>query len=124
VVALYTNGLESPRSETWWFTIKQVGRIEGRVYDAASGEPIAGAWLTAFLDGSSTTEDGSYWLRVQADRQVTISVEADGYEPQQTPATVSEGTTLVVDFHLSPVTTTTANSTTTTTATDSTTTGP
>jgi hypothetical protein len=89
--------------------------IEGRVYDAESGAPIAGAsvWLGQFIglyDGrelmsTTTAEDGTYALRfgcrregflvANAHRVDTIGATADGFnEGWGTPKCVSTLQTL------------------------------
>lgn len=80
-----------------------VGRVSGRVTDAATGQPIAGATVTA--DGSHdratrTGADGSYSLTLLGgDYQVTVG-GVFGYRNHTATVTVTRGTTTGHDVAL------------------------
>ncbi|MFV1988462.1 MAG: von Willebrand factor type A domain-containing protein, partial [Gemmatimonadota bacterium] len=80
--------------------------IEGRVRDAATGEPLGGAQV--FVDGTVaaalTGPDGRYTLalndRLLADGSVSITVRLVGYADQSRSLEVEVGETRTLDFSL------------------------
>lgn len=75
--------------------------ITGIVTDAETGEPIAGARVTA--DGRSVTtgSDGRYSLTVGIG-SYTLSVNSEGYETQTKSLDATEKGTYTIDFSLAP----------------------
>ena len=77
------------------------GQLEGQVTDAATGDPLQGALITAEPTGDQATTDlnGNYVMSLSAgDYQVTASL--DGYVSQTLPATIAVSETTVLDFAL------------------------
>lgn len=66
---------------------------KNRVFDSATGEPIAGAKITLPQDGYSTRTDssGNFTLNTYIDGQTVLSVEKPGYKPYS--VTVNKGDT-------------------------------
>lgn len=78
------------------------GTITGRVTDAATGTPIAGARVEVANTElrAATTEDGKFALtNVPVGTQV-VQVRMLGYAPQQQTVTVADGETLTLQFVL------------------------
>jgi Ca-activated chloride channel family protein len=82
----------------------QTGSVAGRVTDAVSGQPAAGAMLAVEGTGLFTRSDdeGRYALQGVPAGERTIAVELIGYAPQRRQVTVTAGQTTVVDLVLVP----------------------
>ena len=79
----------------------QTGTVTGRVSDASSAAPVAGALVTAIGTPrtSTTREDGTYRLLVNAGVHV-LRVNRIGYAPGFDTVTVAAGATVTQDFAL------------------------
>lgn len=79
------------------------GTITGRVTDAASGTPLAGAAVRvgATQIGAQTGDDGRYTIRGVAAGTVQIQVNRIGYEAKKATVTVTAGGTATADVTLS-----------------------
>ena len=86
--------------------VDETASIEGVVTDAVTGEPIAGATVTATIpDGTpveaTTDDEGQYVLEgLEADRAYTVTATADGYEATTTTALAPAGEPATVDLEL------------------------
>ena len=85
----------------------QAPAITGRVTDAETGAPIAGATVTAVdSDGGETTtttdDDGTFTLQGLTPGEFTLIADADGYEPASTTVTVEDAQVTTVDLALEP----------------------
>ncbi len=78
------------------------GTITGTVTDAATGDPIGGATVTADGYTTMTASDGTYTLADMPVGSYTVTASATGYSDQSKAADVLENQTTVVDFALSP----------------------
>ena len=79
------------------------GTVTGKVTDAASGAPLAGAAVrigTTQL-GSQTADDGRYTIRGVPAGAVQIQVNRIGYEAKKAAVTVTAGGTATADITLS-----------------------
>ncbi|MFG2063258.1 S8 family serine peptidase [Micromonospora sp. NPDC048871] len=76
-----------------------IGRVTGRVTDAADGDPIVGATVTDGTRSITTGPDGRYALSVSAG-EITLTVSAYGYAGQTATVTVAEGGAVTRDFAL------------------------
>ncbi|PMR59143.1 peptidase S8 [Verrucosispora sp. ts21] len=76
-----------------------IGRVTGRVTDAADGDPVNGATVTDGTRTTSTGPDGRYTLSVPAGES-TVTVSAYGYAGQSATVTVAEGGAVTRDFAL------------------------
>ena len=94
---------------------QQQGSITGRVFDAASGQPIAAAQvaIVGTTLGSQTNSDGVYTIRGVSPGSVEVRVLRVGFAEQRQTVTVSSGQQVTADFRmavapisLSPVVTT------------------
>jgi subtilisin family serine protease len=88
---------QSPRGDT--------ATLAGTVTDAATGDPIAGATVTATgeIDRTATTdEDGAYELSLVAG-SFDVSVEVYGYGGETTTVDLTAGETTTLDFALDPL---------------------
>ncbi|WP_175480088.1 carboxypeptidase-like regulatory domain-containing protein [Natrinema salaciae] len=74
------------------------GTVEGTVTDT-DGEPIADATVTVGDQQTTTDEDGSYALELEAG-EYTLAVSADGYEDASEDVAVDAGATATVDVTL------------------------
>jgi len=79
------------------------GSITGTVTDSGTGDPIAGASVSADT-GQSTSTDGSgnYTLGGVPTGDRTVTASASGYVTLQAQTTVNDGGTSTVDFALDP----------------------
>lgn len=68
-----------------WLGFKRGVVVEGRVIDALTGNPIAGARVSIGLKDTTTDQGGNFKLRISQLGQETI-VNAEGYEPLRTNA--------------------------------------
>lgn len=107
---------EPQRLVTLDFTLTRGGRVEGKVYDARSGQPVPWAdvvLVTGMMGGgtapvgTTTQEDGRYVLEnVIPGIVLRAEARAPGYSPggfdynPKTPSTVKSGETLVLDVPL------------------------
>lgn len=83
--------------------IPTTGQIAGIVKDAATGNPIEGATVTADAHSALTSADGSYSIELQPGTY-TVNVSADGYEESsQTGVIVEVGESTTVSFQLTPI---------------------
>ncbi len=79
------------------------GTISGTVTDSSTGDPIAGATVTANGVSVSTGTDGTYSIEVPPGTY-DVTGSADGYEDSsKTGVTVVAGETTPVDFELTPI---------------------
>ena len=98
---------QSPRGEA--------ATLTGTVTDAVSGDPIAGATVTATgeLDRTVTTdENGAYELLLIAG-SFDVTTEAYGYAPETTTVDLVAGETTTLDIALDPLPTTVVSGTVT-----------
>lgn len=80
---------------------QQTVTIRGTVYDAASGEPIADANVTAGALSVKTDSSGHYELTGLSAGQITVTAEKAGYEPlTQTTPLLQLGQTYELNFNL------------------------
>ena len=81
-----------------------VGILQGRITDAASGQPIPSAQLRVdgTTIGTESKETGEYTLGVPPGTH-TIIVRRIGYAEQRQPVTIAAGTTQTLDFALKAV---------------------
>ena len=79
------------------------GNIAGTVTDASTGDPIAGATVTA--DGNSATTDanGAYTINNVSPGDYTVTASAAKYVEQSKTVTVTAGTTTTLNFELIPM---------------------
>lgn len=87
------------------------GTIRGRITDAATGQPLAAAQISAgsvagTRFGSATDANGVYVIAGLPAGAQTISARRIGYVPQQRTVTVDASTSTTADFALSAATTT------------------
>ena len=59
-------------------------RVQGRVIDALSGEPVAGARVSAAGRNASSNESGRFELQGLPPGELTLTVEAEGYAGEST----------------------------------------
>jgi TonB-linked SusC/RagA family outer membrane protein len=80
----------------------QGGSVTGRVYDAATGQPIqqARVLVDGTQNGTLTGENGRYTLRVTTTGAVTLDISRIGYEARKVQVTVNAGTPTVSDIAL------------------------
>jgi uncharacterized protein (TIGR03382 family) len=67
-------------------------RLAARVVDGA-GEPVVGATITAGVETADTDVDGTALLSFDEAGDVEVVVEADGFQPYSTTATLAAGAT-------------------------------
>lgn len=77
--------------------------INGVVTSAATGHPIAGASVTAGAYSRVTTPTGSYGKMLVIPGTYTLTASAKGYRPKTADLTVTNGTTITLNFALQPV---------------------
>ena len=82
-----------------------VGAVTGKVTDAVTGSPVAGALATCAGRAAVTTADGAYELtNVPTGSGYTLTVTATGYAPWSQPGVaVTFDQTTVVDAQLAPL---------------------
>lgn len=78
--------------------------IQGTVTDATTGQPIAGATVSAAGISAITSDDGSYALNNVPVGQQTLNASADGFVPAQIAVTVIGGQVLTRNIALRPQT--------------------
>ena len=80
----------------------ETGRVEGRVYDSESQEPLVGGMI--MIEGTNlgnvTAEDGSYFVDHVPAGSYTISAEYLGYGTIRRALDIAPGRTASVDFAL------------------------
>ncbi|MGH7501616.1 MAG: SusC/RagA family TonB-linked outer membrane protein [Longimicrobiales bacterium] len=81
---------------------QQTGRITGRVVDAATNRPLAGAqvFLPPTGIGNITDADGRYLLQNVPPGEHTVTAQLVGYKQASTESTVTVGQTVVVNLSL------------------------
>ncbi|WP_341717829.1 S8 family serine peptidase [Micromonospora sp. FIMYZ51] len=89
---------EAPRSGS--------GRVTGVVSDARTGDPVAGATVTADTRSTTTGPDGRYALSLPTG-ETALAVRAYGYAGQSATVTVPEGGAVTQHFALFAATTVT-----------------
>jgi TonB-linked SusC/RagA family outer membrane protein len=79
------------------------GTVSGRVTDAASGTPLAGAAVRVGTTqlGTQTADDGRYTIRGVPAGAVQLQVNRIGYEAKKVAVTVTAGGTATADVTLS-----------------------
>ena len=103
-------------------TLRPEGRVSGRVYDRETEEPVEAFTCTAIDQGprilggekdvpfstpapppSVKVGEGQYELSFSYQTEgITLRVQADGYEPYESPTFHSDGSTAVHDIYLTP----------------------
>ena len=99
---------EATDSETITITVTPAivtGTVEGTVVDAVTGEPVAGALVTAGERSATSDESGGFAIEELPAGVHTIAASADGYEEGSVEAGVTAGETTFVGISLSPTTT-------------------
>ena len=104
-------GVYTLQVEAWGYQTKTIqvevvvynGTIAGFVYNALTGDPIAGATVMAVEAGASTETgaDGSFQLSVPPGTY-TVNASAAGFQWQAQSVTVNENETVLVTFNLYP----------------------
>ena len=80
-----------------------VGTVGGKVTDAATGSPVAGAKVS-YAGGSTTTDsDGMYNLTSLPDGSTTVTATRTGYTDQSAVVVITSGGTTAQDFALDPL---------------------
>ena len=81
--------------------------LSGRVFDAYSGEALAGVTVTAYTAGgnhaatSTTSSNGAYWLMMDESGEYTIQLQKSGYVTASYSLRFDEGeTTKIKDYTL------------------------
>ncbi|GIV18710.1 MAG: hypothetical protein KatS3mg023_0461 [Armatimonadota bacterium] len=89
-------------------TLQTVGSVAGTVRDALSGQPLAGATVTANLSGRVvwvlTDNNGVYRIDDLPRATYTMGADALGYRAQGISASVAPGTVTSADMVLTPLT--------------------
>ena len=84
--------------------------FSGIVTNAATGQPIANALITANdVYTRKTNENGSYGSLILIPNTYTLTVSANGFRPQTVTITINDGETLTRNFALAPAAVLTAN---------------
>ncbi len=85
-----------------------VGTIAGKVTDAGSGQPIAGAAVSTQPATSAATTDaqGNYTIANVAAGSYTVTAAKAGYQSNSTGVTVTAGQTVTANLALTPLPTT------------------
>ena len=78
------------------------GRVQGRILDAFTGDPLPGANVVVkgSLRGSVTDLQGQYLIAGVPEGDVILVVSFVGFQTVEVPVTVSSGVTIVPDIHL------------------------
>jgi thermitase len=79
------------------------GTITGRVSDAGSGSPIAGATVTDGTRTTTTDASGEYTIAGVPPGTYQVTASKEGYESSSLTATVSEGNTAPADLALTRI---------------------
>ena len=79
------------------------GTITGTVTNSLTGEPIAGANVTANGYSATTNSSGAYVIPDVPLGNYTVTASAAKYVNQSKTATVTAGTTTTLDFELTPL---------------------
>ena len=86
-------------------TPSTVGSVAGQVTDSSTGLPVSGASVSTDTGQSGQTDSvGSYQLSGVPTGSRTVAASAGGYATTTKTALVIEGSTVVVDFDLTPET--------------------
>ena len=95
---------ESPVSEEKT-PAKVTADLNGKVVDAQSGLPVAGAQVIIesedFNSKATTDESGNYQILDIPAGEYEVEVEKDGFSGQVKPAILASGSTVSIDFSLS-----------------------
>jgi hypothetical protein len=80
----------------------QTGSVAGRIFDGASGRPVAAAevFVAGAEVGALTQQDGAYMLSGLSAGPLTLFVRRIGYAEVSEVVTVPEGSTAVLDLRL------------------------
>jgi len=96
--------VKSEETTTVDFTLQLiVGRIDGTVTDASTGDSIEGADVTVNGYNATTDVDGHYNITDVPAGTYTVTVSAAKHINQSKTATVTTGTTTTLDFELTPL---------------------
>jgi hypothetical protein len=93
------SGLGTPDGVTG-LAYTAVGSVTGKVTDASTGDPVAGATVSTAGLSVTTGSDGSYTLSWLPAGTVQLSVSAYGYQSQNQSITVTANQTATQDFQL------------------------
>jgi len=98
---------QSPRGDT--------ATLTGTVTDAVTGDPIAGATVTAVgeIDRTATTDDNGVYNLLLIAGSFDVTAEAYGYAPETTTVDLVAGETTTLDVALDPLPTTVVSGTVT-----------
>jgi peptide/nickel transport system substrate-binding protein len=87
--------------------ISSSGTLKGHVYDADSGDPISGAFISVRMGESSkwtqSNETGAYQILVLEAGTHSVNASKAGYETRSTTTTITVGQQTVLDISLKPV---------------------
>jgi TonB-linked SusC/RagA family outer membrane protein len=85
----------------------QQGTVAGRITDAASGQPVAGALVSVVGTalGTHTNSEGQYSIRGVGAGAVELRALRVGYGEQRQPVTIVAGQTATLDFRMAPMAT-------------------
>ncbi len=105
LIALLMVSLLVPVSVYSFNTRPLKGKIYGYVYDAETGEPIAGAIVGIVQTGdvTYTDENGYYEFNNVDPGTYVVGVVAEGYEPDMATVIVPLGQSVRHDFYLEPI---------------------
>jgi len=89
------------------FNHRRAERSKGRISDAQTGAPLAGATMTVLETSATelTDSDGNYGLGFANPGTYTIRVSAEGHQTKDVSLTLAEGQTEMLDIKLQPLTT-------------------
>jgi PKD repeat protein len=83
------------------------GTLRGHVYDAVSGNPLAGAVISVRMGEASklttSNDTGAYQFLVLEAGAYSVNVSKTGYETKSATATITVGNQTVLDISLEPV---------------------
>ena len=79
------------------------GTVNGTVTNSLTGEPVAGATVTANGYSAITDSFGAYVISNVSLGNYTVTASAEKYVSQSKTATVTAGTTTTLDFALAPL---------------------
>ncbi|MGQ0767232.1 MAG: SusC/RagA family TonB-linked outer membrane protein [Gemmatimonadota bacterium] len=105
-VAHLAAGLSALLAGTTLLQAQGSGSITGRVTDARSGAPVPAArvFITGTSNGTQTSEDGRYTIRVLTPGAHDVTVARLGYEARRLPVTVAAGGPTTLDIQLTQAT--------------------
>ena len=80
-----------------------VGTVQGKVTDAVTGSPVAGATVS-YVGGTTTSDSGGmYTLASLPDGNTTVTATRTGYTDQSAVVVITTGSTTNQDFALAPL---------------------